>query len=729
MRPELEQMAKVEQYLNNQMGATDRAQFEQEIASNPALKAMVADQRAILKGVDRIALRQDVTMAARSYHGRRNSIRRGIGGVVVAGLIALLLLQWHPHETGTKQANAALQYNGTALPALNEAGKPEWATADSMIAAQQFTIHADRDTIIETQSGMVCSVPANAFINANGKAVTGTVQLYIKEATDPLTIIKAGLSTRSGDRLLETGGMFFLDARQGNDILKIDTAKRIYAQLPVSSPKPGMQLFSGKRMADGSIDWVNPQSLVHELVDVDILTLNFYPPDYLTRLRENGFMINRKAFTDSVYYSLAAVFDKSSAWSIARPKDSRSKDSVDGPGKDTSSYTDLHCGINPAKIKTIWSAKYQHTLLATRAFEQRLAVIHWFMEPDLLDLYVNNLDKNLYEVDAMAAAKTTNPEVKQTFLRFATLRDGKVKKGNKQFDKLREYYNLKTKILTEAIVATQQKMAQEKKRIDNEAYTKRSNHAFSAVDRLAANFNEELNINIKSAYQQLGYPEPPATATTKPAFTNTALITNTGWCNVDAYVTVATTNRTTMSYTDRQTGKKAVIDYQPIAVSIADATKYDRLLVYLLPDQLNSFMQMKQDAGRYTEKLNGLMRYDLVCIGINRRQQSLCLLNNVTAKSYDGLQLQVKSASEVAAVLNKLRASQSSAVSNEIGFAIWSVQDEQRRVQQRRWEDLFRNLRHAFFHCFEDPDSARLSEENAIGEANYNPGADDYRPK
>ena len=726
MRPELEQIEKIEQYLNDQLNAADRLQFEQEIANDPALKAAVDDQRAIMKGMDRIALRQNITKAARRYHGRRNLIRLGIGGVVVAGLFALLFLQWHPHEAGERQNVGASQYNGTALPALNEAGKPDWATADSMIAAQQFILHADSDTIIETKGGMVCSVPANAFVGADGKAVTGTIQLYIKEATDPLTIMKAGLTTRSGDRLLQTGGMFFMDARQGKDILKIDTAKGIYAQVPTSLPKPGMQLFSGKRMPDGSIDWIDPKPLEHDLVDIDILALDFYPPGYLIRLREDGFKINRKTFTDSVYYSMASLFDKNPGRAIQHATGFYSKDSLPGPAMDTASYTDLRCGISPAKIKTIWSVKYQYTLLATHAFEHRLAVIHQFMDPALLDLYVDNLDKNLYEVDEMAAAKA-GTEAKQIFLQFAALRDGKVKNGNKQFDKLREYYNLKTKILTEAIVAAERKMAQEKVRIDNEANASRNNHAIVQAERVANNFNEELNINLKSAYKQLGYPEPPPSARTMSVATNTARITNTGWSNVDAYVTIATTDRTSMNYTDKQTGKKAVIDYQPISVTIANAAQYDRVLVYLLPEQLNSFMQMNREAGHYTEKLNGMMQYDLVCIGIKGQQQSFYQLNNVTAKSYEGVQLQPRPAAEITALIDKLRATETSALNNEIGFAIWSVQDEQRLVQQRRWEELFRDLRRAFFHCMEDP--AHPPNENEVnGDGNYNPAADDYRP-
>ena len=61
------------------------------------------------------------------------------------------------------------------------------------------------------------------------------------------------------------------------------------------------------------------------------------------------------------------------------------------------------CGINPAKIKAIWSETFQNSFIATREFEQRLALIHEIRKPEILDLYINNLDKNLYELDSLAA--------------------------------------------------------------------------------------------------------------------------------------------------------------------------------------------------------------------------------------------------------------------------------------------------------------------------------------
>lgn len=100
--------------------------------------------------------------------------------------------------------------SGTTLPMFNEDGKKEWATADSIIPARVFEIDAAKDSVIETTRGTVIAIPAHTFLTKEGKTVSVNVMLCIKEALDPLTIMNARLSTMSGDRLLETGGMFLL---------------------------------------------------------------------------------------------------------------------------------------------------------------------------------------------------------------------------------------------------------------------------------------------------------------------------------------------------------------------------------------------------------------------------------------------------------------------------------------------------------------------------------------
>ena len=93
------------------------------------------------------------------------------------------------------------------------------------------------------------------------------------------------------------------------------------------------------------------------------------------------------------------------------------------------------------------------------------------------------------------------------------------------------------------------------------------------------------------------------------------MITTTSWYNIDKEVTEATLNRTTLNYVDSSGGKTATIKYESVSFQINKPEQYDDLYVYLIPDKLNSFMRLTPVNGRYTEKLNELIKYKLVCVG------------------------------------------------------------------------------------------------------------------
>ena len=85
MRNELELMELVDRYLEGAMDATERAAFEQRLGSEPQLNAMLADQRHLREGLERLALRPAVAKAYRAHHlGKWKPWLGGAAIVVVA---------------------------------------------------------------------------------------------------------------------------------------------------------------------------------------------------------------------------------------------------------------------------------------------------------------------------------------------------------------------------------------------------------------------------------------------------------------------------------------------------------------------------------------------------------------------------------------------------------------------------------------------------------------------
>jgi hypothetical protein len=716
MRKELELIEKIEQYLNGQLEAAEKTAFEEQMAGDPGLREEIRLQKEIMKGIERAALRKSLQGKRLRFRRGRRFTQWGSAGLVILVVAAAIL--YYKHNAGGQASG----YEGRSLPAYNESGEKSWADADRNLGAQTFEIKASDDTVIETKGGLVLSVPANAFLDEDGKAVKGKLELIVKEALDPASIINAGLSSKSGNRLLESGGMFFVDARKDGKALTIDPSNGIYAEVPVDTLRAGMQLFRGKRLADGNIDWVNPTLLEHYLVPVDIQSLDFYPPHYLDSLARWGYDIRNKVFTDSLYYSFAWMFSEAGRHDIeekeyrewdsvakteAGPYDHVKSDSIVQGQRQPYSLHDTSlgpywgaCAVNPAKIKAIWHATFQNTLLSTREFEERIPWIHK-AGLGVLDLYVSNLDKDLCSIDSMAArACLEATDIGDRFYSFAARRDGKVKNGNRQFDKLREYYRHKAEAFTEAISKTQREFWNNEIKLDREAGRREVDHQYDSINRMYRNFREEVDLNLREAYRQLGYGDFVPVRWTGEVYR--VQVTNTGWCNVDRYVEESVLDRKSLDLTEPLNGKKAIINYSAVSFRIIGSAAFDRLYVYLLPDKLNSFMRLDGRDGKYSEKLDELLRYKLVCVGYRDEQAFFYSQDDIRPKDYSSIVLKEIGKNELDRELNS-RGNKGKGLDMqaENNFFQFEIRDQKRTKRDHSLRELRDRVELVVFPCYQ----------------------------
>jgi outer membrane protein OmpA-like peptidoglycan-associated protein len=119
---------------------------------------------------------------------------------------------------------------------------------------QHFPIDPTRDQVVVGSSGTQLSFQANAFVDAHGRPVSGTVDVELTEALGLQAMLAHQLSTRSGSRMLETGGMLKVRATdsEGNE-LRLQAASPMQVALPAASREEGMELFES---SDGS-DWTS----------------------------------------------------------------------------------------------------------------------------------------------------------------------------------------------------------------------------------------------------------------------------------------------------------------------------------------------------------------------------------------------------------------------------------------------------------------------------------------
>lgn len=121
-------------------------------------------------------------------------------------------------------------------------------------SVQHFTLDPTKDQVVVGTAGTQLTFNAHAFVDASGRPATGAVALELTEALGLQAIIALQLSTRSGSRMLETGGMLKVSATDaaGNE-LRLKATTPMQVALPAATREEGMELFLS---TDGD-DWTS----------------------------------------------------------------------------------------------------------------------------------------------------------------------------------------------------------------------------------------------------------------------------------------------------------------------------------------------------------------------------------------------------------------------------------------------------------------------------------------
>lgn len=698
MRNELELIKLIEQYLRNELNDAGRAEFEKRLQTDTKLQEEVALQRDLMAGMQRLGIRHEIEQAYKKYRLGKNGWQWGLGGLlVIVGIAALF------HYSFNSERHLSYE-----LPEFNELGETDWADADANLPYQFFTINTASDTVIESDGGVVVAIPAGTFLDAKGQPIMGDVQFELKEALDVESIITSGLSTTSNGRPLETGGMFYINARKDGKSLAIDTSKQLYVQVPAAKESPDMMLFDGVRMPDGGINWVNPKPQEDFLIPVDIFSLNFYPPGYLDSLRTWGYDVDNKQWTDSVFYNAVCLNEGTltpvgEEWDDADSAISYLGTTGNADSAIAVSIAPNLCedGIQPSDVKAIWNDRFQGTLIATKYFEQRLRnlymdcagdkimVIRSFVLPprgNALNTYIEMLNEPMHKIDSIVASQLSG-SLRNTFLEFAKQRKGRVAINDALAKKLGEYYNQKRNEYYNEVIATHKKVAKERSQLDEKFYKLSAEEAKRKED----DYQKEFELNLKEAYRQLGKTPPPIS-------TVTVAVNTTGWKNIDQYVAASTTNRKSLDYTDPD-GKTAKIAYEPLTVKVGYPDRFERLYVYLLTPELNSFIRMKRDGDTFTENLNELLTYHVACVGYENGQLFFAKELKVDAPRELIIDMRKLDVKELDYQLKDLSPKDAKTLQKKLEYQQFVQQYQQRKKQDMEQDRFNRKINPVIFPC------------------------------
>ncbi len=337
----------IERYLNNELSAEGKAAFETELERNAELQAELELHKLTRELIQRNSLRTMVKQSGKWFHLKKILVNSGIA-LIAAGVIA----------TAIYLIAAQMKQSETDEPALMEKSmieKLDQYLAFDNIDPQYFQFTGESDVFL-SESGVLLSLTDKSFL-LDGKPYKGEAVVQWQEVQNPSEIVKAGLSTMSGDRLLETQGMFSLNAFTP-DGKKLELSKEgAYIQVPVDEVKNGMKLFEGVPQADGKVDWQNPVELERLPKPKSMADMDLFPPKYEPKLNELKWATEKKK-RDSLYLSfeegltkLEHNLDASWGW-VEKPEKSEKNDNKESrPQNPVVEYS-------PGKVHWTFSVEY-----------------------------------------------------------------------------------------------------------------------------------------------------------------------------------------------------------------------------------------------------------------------------------------------------------------------------------------------------------------------------------
>ena len=427
---------------------------------------------------------------------------------------------------------------------------------NTITSSQYFKIDTKNDTVISGENGTTIVFQKGSFLDSDNNIVTDDVEIELAEALTIDEMILSNLTTISDGKLLETDGMIYFNATAKGKQLFVNPEKPVYVEIPTTNRKSGMSVYKGLRDKNGNMNWVNPIPIENYLIPLDLFTLDFLPDGFVETLeKEMPFLNHQKVnekFVDSLYFSL---YFKTGNEIIEEtvPDINVSEsyyDKVNETELDSAHYSEfdnsVNYGVDPAAIKAIKNNQFQNTLIATKQFEERLKLMFKICRSDIIDIYTHNLDKNLWELDSIAASLLDENIYQEDFKKFASQKWTTVKVPNKNLLLLKSYYEKRLQLVKNELKEQRNKAV------------KANNEKTKKAKELVNNYKTLLN--KREAYRMTGYGFE---------------LNDTGWINID---------RGTMSKD---------WEYSPLEFLVTNENSFDRVYGYVMYTSIKSLYRLK----------------------------------------------------------------------------------------------------------------------------------------
>lgn len=417
MRTPLERMARVDRYLLGEMNQHERTLFIQDMKTDNDLKQDHDFQQALITSMQLEQAKANIRKASRAYHYKKIMLNALLALIGIAGISAAIYFgtkdeihvqtdaQQTPVEQTVFQHESATTMTDTTafseeestrhpqptsslnvrdriapketkqtspLPFDSTANRPPLLTAVDVyeddkhfctpkkVASQFYEIDIDRDTTIITSGGSRITYNKGSLMTDAGKVVHGKAILEFKEFTSLENMILGGMSTTSDGKILQTGGMFYINAVTVNATpLKIKPGKEILVDIPTNGGYDDMQYFTG---VENNIDTRTVIEEPSELTDSEIFmqkkgAINWVDPRPISNYAPYLGITADTTYTNGLKRSRkdgSVVDEKVSFWDVLFPKRLRKRYFYEQvPVPKTTIYSNRNAGISSYTMQVL----------------------------------------------------------------------------------------------------------------------------------------------------------------------------------------------------------------------------------------------------------------------------------------------------------------------------------------------------------------------------------------
>ncbi|MBL4650125.1 MAG: hypothetical protein JKY03_10365 [Aureispira sp.] len=343
-----------------------------------------------------------------------------------------------------------------------------------------FKLSGLKDHVIETANGTILSIPKGAFRDKDGRIVEKEVTLEVTDIANLEEQIQSNISGQYKDKVLKTGATLFINATADGQQLAFNKKNPVYIATKLQTELKDALIFEGIRNPEGEMQWLAPAKPKQYLIPVDLKELDFLPPTFATTAQKHlpfrNYNVATKKLLDSLYYSFGAEYPRknSANKNVAPPSSYKFYQHADPIG-DTMS---ISCtGIDPNSIKVIKKKRFAQSLIATKAFEQRMHCLHLAREQAALDIYIQHLDWDMTRCDEKVAQLLGKNSAHQLqFKAFARENLGNLKDLPPSVKNLGKYYSKQLKKTRKKLVKLKKALEKDLKNKAKSAKKKRKEY-------------------------------------------------------------------------------------------------------------------------------------------------------------------------------------------------------------------------------------------------------------